>query len=111
MVQWDLDYKTRKLKTDGVTAKATWAYCVDIERVQGAVQANGKIYISRSNNANPGDMFGWVPGSSAHENSGFFPRSPEDLSYNKKGNDLYGITEAAGSRYILTMDASSVKFD
>lgn len=58
MVQYPPDYTTRRLKTDGGKATATWAYCVGIERMQGAVQADGKIYISRSNGANRGDMFG-----------------------------------------------------
>ncbi|KAK4154425.1 hypothetical protein C8A00DRAFT_32774 [Chaetomidium leptoderma] len=49
MAKFALNDATGRLKVDGKTAKATWAYCVGIERMQGAVSANGKIYISRSN--------------------------------------------------------------
>ncbi|KAF4468904.1 anchored cell wall 12 [Fusarium albosuccineum] len=110
MVQYDLDYKTRKLKADGTTAKGSWAYCVNIERMQGAVQADGKIYISQSNGKNAGSIWGWVPGQGAHENAGIVPPSPEDLSYDKRGKKIYGLTEVAGGRYILTLDSSKIKF-
>jgi len=111
MVQYALDYRTRRLKMDGRIATAAWAYCVGIVRIQGAVQADGKIYISRSNGATPGDVFGWVPGKTARNNEGFFPRSPEDLSYDKRGNKVYGLTEHEGQRYITSSDASKVRFD
>ncbi|KAK0620629.1 hypothetical protein B0T14DRAFT_431655 [Immersiella caudata] len=111
MVQYPLDYTTRRLRMDGRVATATWAYCVGIERMQGAVQADGKVYISRSNGASRGDMFGWVPGKIAHNNEGFFPRSPEDLSYDKRGKKLYGLTEHEGQRYIISTDTSKVKSD
>ncbi len=111
MAKYDLDYTTRRLKMDGKTATATWAHCVGIDRMQGAVSANGKIYISRSNGKNKGDMFGWVPGKAAHNNAGFFPPSPEDLSYDKRnGGRVYGLTEAGGARYIIDSAASKVKF-
>ncbi|KAK5998038.1 hypothetical protein PT974_00408 [Cladobotryum mycophilum] len=110
MVQWELDYKTRKLQADGNTAKGVWAYCVDIERIQGAVQVDGKIYISRSNGADAGDIWGWVPGKTAYNNKGLVPPSPEDLSYDKREKRLYGLTERAGGRYILTLDSTKVKF-
>jgi hypothetical protein len=113
MIKYDLDYTTRRLKTDsdGKTAKATWAYCVNIEQMQGAVAANGKVYISRSNGKDKGDMFGWIPGQGAYKNAGFYPPSPEDLSYDKRrGGRIYGLTEAKGKRYIIDSDADKVKF-
>ncbi|KAH6975808.1 hypothetical protein EDB80DRAFT_900016 [Ilyonectria destructans] len=110
MVQYELDSKTRKLRADRKTAKGSWAYCVGIERMQGAVQADGKIYISRSNGKSAGDIWGWVPGKAARQNKGIVPRSPEDLSYDKRGKKLYGLTEVAGGRYVLTLDASKIKF-
>ena len=111
MVQYELDYRNRRLQMDGRTARGSWAYCVGIERMQGAVQANGKVYISRSNGADRGDAFGWVPGKTARNNAGFYPRSPEDLSYDTRTDKLYGLTEHAGQRYVITSDASDVKFD
>ncbi|EFY87876.1 hypothetical protein MAC_06124 [Metarhizium acridum CQMa 102] len=68
------------------TAMGVWASCYDILRTQGAMQANGKIYVSRSNGANTnGDIWGWIPGKGAAINKGVVPRRPEDLSYDKKG--------------------------
>ncbi|AEO69770.1 49f1fe06-abb7-48a6-a6b2-d4d8d5115b50 [Thermothielavioides terrestris] len=113
MAKFDLtNSTTSRLEVDGnKTAKAAWAYCVGIERMQGAVSANGKIFISRSNGKSAGDMFGWVPGKAAHNNAGFFPPSPEDLSYDKRrGGRIYGLTESAGKRYILDYEAKAVKF-
>ncbi|RYP90849.1 hypothetical protein DL770_003034 [Monosporascus sp. CRB-9-2] len=80
MVQYELDYKT----------------------------LNDKIFISQSNGASKGDLLSWVPGNLAKDNVGFFPPSPEDLSYDKRGDVIYGLTEAAGGRYILTFERSSV---
>ncbi|KAL2018187.1 hypothetical protein VTK56DRAFT_1160 [Thermocarpiscus australiensis] len=111
MAKFDLDYTTRRLKMDGTTAKATWAYCVGIEQMQGAVAADGKVYISRSMGSSRGDAFGWIPGKIAYENTGFFPPSPEDLSYDKRnGGRIYGLTEKLGARYIIDSPASAIKF-
>jgi len=109
-VKWDLDYNTRKLKTSSGIATASWAYCVDIDRMQGAVSANGKFYISRSNQGDPGDLFAWKPGSTAHNNAGFLPASPEDLSFDSVENVFYTLTEAVNKRYILAYRASQVTF-
>ncbi|EGZ68907.1 hypothetical protein NEUTE2DRAFT_114850 [Neurospora tetrasperma FGSC 2509] len=113
LVRYELDYTTRRLKTDssGGVSKAVWAYCVNIERMQGAVSANGKFYLSRSNGASKGDLWAWVPGAAAKKNAGFYPRSPEDLSYDKRnGGRLYTVTEAEGVRYIINSPVNSVSF-
>ncbi|KAJ4420298.1 hypothetical protein N0V85_000647 [Neurospora sp. IMI 360204] len=112
LVRYELDYTTRRLKTDSSgVSKAIWAYCVNIERMQGAVSANGKSYLSRSNGASKGDLWAWVPGGAAKQNAGFYPRSPEDLSYDKRnGGRLYTVTEAEGMRYIINSAVSSVSF-
>ncbi|KAK3951082.1 cytochrome P450 [Pseudoneurospora amorphoporcata] len=108
LVRYELDYTTRRLKTDSSgVSKAIWAYCVNIERMQGAVSANGKFYLSRSNGASKGDLWAWVPGGAAKQNSGFYPRSPEDLSYDQRnGGRLYTVTEAEGVRYIINSAVS-----
>lgn len=112
MAQWDLDYTKRRLKTDSSgLAKATWAYCVGIERMQGAVQVDGKIYISRSNGKNgKGDVWGWSPGDNAKLNAGLFPPGPEDMSYDKRDKKVWTVTEHPGKRYIVGVKTSSVKF-
>lgn len=102
MAQFDLDYKIRRLKTDADgLAKASWAYCVGIDRMQGAVQVDGTIYISRSNGENKGgDIFTWTPGGAA-EITGSFPPGSEDLSYDKRSGEIYTPTEHPGKRYII----------
>lgn len=109
-VKWDLDFTTRKLKTTNGVATASWAYCVGIDRMQGGVSANGKFYITQSNTDKPGDLYAWTPGSSAHNNAGFFPRSPEDLSFDSVTNIFYTLTEATNTRYILAYKSSQVTF-
>lgn len=113
MVQYELDYTTRTLKSgaDKKTAKGVWASCYDILRTQGAVQADGKIYVSRSNGANTnGDIWGWIPGKGATPNKGMVSPGPEDLSYDKRGKKVYTVTEHPGKRYIVTLDGAKVKF-
>ena len=113
MAKYELEWENgRRLKTDkNGLATAKWARCVNINGMQGGVEAHGKVYISRSNGSKKGDMFGWVPGKAAHLNAGLLPRSPEDLSYDKRrGGRIYTLTEAPKVRYIIDMAASKVKF-
>lgn len=112
MAKWDLDYTTRRLKTDSANlAKATWAYCVNIERMQGAAAVDGRIFISRSNGASGnGDIWGWTPGGAATLNAGKLPPGPEDFSYDKRTKEMFTATEHAGKRYIVKFKASSVNF-
>lgn len=109
MVKYGLDSETRKLKASGTKVTASWAYCVGIERIQGAVSVDDTIYISRSNGGSDGDIFGWVPGNAAHNNPGFVPPSPEDLSYDKRSDVIYTVTEVSGGRYILTLKRSDIE--
>lgn len=102
---WELDYKTRKLKADGKTAKAKWASCVDIHNMQGALQVGSQYYISTSS----GDAYGWVPGQDPHRNAKFFPKGSEDLSYDPRVNKLYSVTEITGERYILTSNLGDIQ--
>ncbi len=77
--------------------------------MQGVVSANGRFYISRSNGKNSSDTFGWIPGQPAHNNVGFFPQSPEDLSYDKRRDRwVYTVTETAGKRYIVDSAVKAV---
>lgn len=99
-VKWDLDSTNRKLKSN----TATFGYCVGQPRMQGAVSVGNKVYISVSNLKNPGDLYTWEPGSTPVKQAKFFPPSSEDLSYNVHSKELYGLTEAAGGRYVLTYD-------
>lgn len=103
LVKYPLDYQTRRLRSndDGVVT-ATWAYCVNIERMQGGFSRNDTFYLGRSNGENNGgDLFTWSPGETADGRT-FFPPGNEDLSYNEKKKEWYTVTEWKDQRYILT---------
>lgn len=103
-VKYDLDATTRRLHANekGI-ASASWAYCVHIPNVQGAVSYEKKFYISRSTGRAPktGDLFIWEPGTIAKEHKGWFMAGNEDLSYNLVRKEYYTVTEYDGDRYIL----------
>ncbi|SPO01896.1 uncharacterized protein DNG_04569 [Cephalotrichum gorgonifer] len=109
-VRWDLDYTMRTLKTnvDGL-ASATWAYCVNVDRAQGAVQVDGTIYISRSNSAvRAGEIFTWTPGGPAVKTQDVRP-GPEDLTYDKRTKEVFTLSEHAGNRYIFGIKVSELQ--
>lgn len=106
LAQWELDSETGGL----ASPEGVWAYCVAIRSMQGAVQADGSVYISRSNGKNgAGDIFGWVPGNSAYNNAGIVPRGTEDLSYDGRDKTVLGLTEYAGDRYIYSLDSADIR--
>ena len=102
MVQYDVDYKKRRLVVnEDNLASGTWAYCVNVDRMQGAVQVDGTIYISRSNGETTfGDIFTWTPGGKAVD-TGNTPAGPEDLTYDKRTKEIFTVTEHPGTRYII----------
>ena len=77
--------------------------------MQGGLAYGDTFYLSRSNGASNGDVWGWTPGALAVNNAGFYPPSPEDLSYDKRTDVVYGLTEVSGGRYIITSKRSSLK--
>ncbi|KAL5366598.1 hypothetical protein BJX96DRAFT_40166 [Aspergillus floccosus] len=105
--KYPVDTATGKLKTnaDGVCA-ATFAYCVDFERMQGGFSYDNKFYVSRSNGNVPktGDLFTWSPGSGSKFHEGWFMAGNEDLSYNEVSKEWYTVTEYEDGRYILAYD-------
>ncbi|KAJ5294751.1 hypothetical protein N7508_009572 [Penicillium antarcticum] len=108
LVKYQLDSTTRRLRTDDKgLATASWAHCVDILKVQGAVSYDDKFYLSRSNGRNPkaGDLFTWKEGKTAKEYPGWFMAGNEDLSYNPVRKEYYTVTEYDGGRYILSYKA------
>ncbi|KAJ7600536.1 hypothetical protein C8J56DRAFT_11307 [Mycena floridula] len=106
--RFSIDYTTRLLSTSTSVATATWAYQVDILRMQGVTSINGKFFISRSNGASTkSDLFTWVPGNAATDHTGALPPGAEDLSYNHNADELWTLTEHPGKRYILAVKASS----
>ncbi|RPA98389.1 hypothetical protein L873DRAFT_1808387, partial [Choiromyces venosus 120613-1] len=104
-VRWSIDYTNRQLVTDSAgIATATWAYQVNIDRMQGVNSINGKFYISRSNGGFNGHLITWVPGNLAKITGGAVPEGPEDLSYDKTSRLMYTFTEPVNGEYILPFD-------
>ncbi|CAG8902982.1 unnamed protein product [Penicillium egyptiacum] len=103
-VKYNLDATSRRLHTDdnGI-ATASWAHCVNIPNVQGAVSYDSKFYISRSTGRAPkeGDLFTWEQGKTATKHQGWFMAGNEDLSFNPVSKEYYTVTEYDGDRYIL----------
>ncbi|KAF9895229.1 hypothetical protein FE257_000131 [Aspergillus nanangensis] len=101
LVKYPLDYTTRRLRNTGGVVTATWAYCVNVLRMQGGFSRNDTFYLGRSNgDTNGGDLFTWSPGETNVPMS-FFPPGNEDMSYNEAKGEWYTITEHADQRYIL----------
>ncbi|KAK2792196.1 hypothetical protein FQN51_001897 [Onygenales sp. PD_10] len=109
VLKWELDAETRTLKTNADNvATASFGYCVGAVKLHGGVSVDGKVYMAGFSNSAPGDMYEWTPGKTPAVSKEFFPPAPEDMSYNKQGDELYTLTEIAGKRYILTYDRSKV---
>ncbi|KAJ5442413.1 hypothetical protein N7445_005420 [Penicillium cf. griseofulvum] len=102
-VKYNLDANTRRLHTDNGIATASWAHCVDIPNVQGAVSYGSKFYVSRSTGRAPkkGDLFIWEEGKTAKPYKGWFPAGNEDMSFNPVRKEYYTVTEYDKDRYIL----------
>lgn len=107
-VRFGIDATTRRLFTTSSVATATWAYQVDILRMQGATSINGKFFISRSNGSGTkGDLITWVPGNTANIHTGAFTPGCEDLSYNHNADELWTLTEHPGQRTFFAVKAAS----
>lgn len=105
LVRWGIDFQTRRLitGTDGV-ARASAAYVIPHQNMQGAVSFNGSYFFTRSRGtATQGllyrDQVGTALGSSA------LPIGPEDLSYEKSVSHLWTLTEHPNSRLVLATNA------
>lgn len=106
LYRFNIDYTTRELVATNGTATAAWAYEVNIRAMQGAASVNGKYYISRSNPGAKGDLVTWVQGQSVKINSAALPYGTEDFSYVKARDELWTLSEHAGSRHVLAVTAS-----
>lgn len=102
-VKYNLDASTRRLQTEDGVATASWAHCVNIPNVQGAVSYDKKFYISRSTGRAPkkGDLFTWEQGQTAKKHQGWFMAGNEDMSFNPVRKEYYTVTEYDSDRYIL----------
>ncbi|CAG8316357.1 unnamed protein product [Penicillium salamii] len=98
-VKYNLDASTRRLHTNNGIATASWAHCVNIPNVQGAVSYEEKFYISRSTGRAPkqGDLFVWEEGKTAVKHQGWFMAGNEDMSFNPVRKEYYTVTEYDGA--------------
>ena len=112
LMKWDLDYTTRRLRTTKQIATASWAYCVNIDDMQGAVSQGTKFYISTSNTGyGIGDLWTWKPGSLAKELFRFLPPGPEDMTFDSHTDTFSTLSEYPNQRWIVTYKASQAVFD
>ncbi|MCP2164251.1 hypothetical protein [Goodfellowiella coeruleoviolacea] len=107
LFRFNIDYTNRELVATNGTATAAWAYEVNIRAMQGAASVNGKYYISRSNPGAKGDLVTWVQGQSVKINSAALPYGTEDFSYVKSRDEMWTLSEHAGSRHVLAVRASA----
>ncbi|KAK2850588.1 hypothetical protein FQN49_005511 [Arthroderma sp. PD_2] len=111
MVQYELDYTTRKLHTSSQIATSSWASCVNILEMQGAISHGNDFYISTSNRARGlGDLWTWRPGSPAKENLRFLPSGPEDMTWDNTTQTFTTISEFPEKRYIVTYKGAQAHF-
>ncbi|WP_033434825.1 hypothetical protein [Saccharothrix syringae] len=107
--RFPIDYTDRMLteSSDGY-AKATQAYDVSVQSMQGATSVNGKFYLSTSDGSgNAGDLATFTPGGSVVMHHDVLPVGPEDLSYWPAKGQLWSLTEYAGNRSVFAVRASA----
>ncbi|EFR00595.1 secreted protein [Nannizzia gypsea CBS 118893] len=111
MAQYELDYTVRKLQTSSQIATSSWAYCVDILEMQGAISHGDKFYISTSNpNYGLGDLWTWTPGNRARESRAWLPPGPEDMTWDEVTQTFTTISEHPGKRFIVTYKGTQAPF-
>lgn len=109
LVRFPIDYTDRMFRegSDGYV-RATEAYDVSVTSMQGATAINGKFYLSTSDSDdNKGDLATYRPGSSVTYHYDTLPIGPEDLSYWAARDQLWSVTEYAGSRSVFAVRASA----
>jgi hypothetical protein len=108
-----IDYRDRYLKpaSDGII-KATEAYRIDLESVQGSAAINGKFYYSQSDGndysspSSAGDLHTWVaPSGSFTRYGNALTVGPEDLSYDPIRDQMWTVSEHPDHRWVYSFDA------
>lgn len=109
VVRFPIDHTDRKFKesADGYT-HATEAYRTDIASMQGATAINGQFLVSASaGSGSRGSVYTFTASSGPAKHSGAQPIGPEDLSYRGPQQQLWGLTEYPGKRYVYAMRPSA----
>ncbi|MEU3274136.1 hypothetical protein ABZ639_25130 [Saccharomonospora sp. NPDC006951] len=108
IVRYPIDYTDRKFKEspDGYT-HGTEAYRVDLASMQGATAIEGKFLVSASaGSSNRGHIHTFTATSGPDRRQNAQPAGPEDLSYRGPGNQLWGLSEYPGTRFVYAMNAA-----
>lgn len=109
LVRFPIDYTTRMFieNADGY-AYATEAYDVSVDSMQGVSGVSGRFYLSTSDgDANRGDLGVFVPGNDVTLHYDVLPTGPEDLSHWASRDELWSVTEYAGTRSVYAIRASA----
>ncbi|WP_240643946.1 hypothetical protein [Antribacter gilvus] len=114
-VRIPIDYTNRFLKpaSDGII-KATEAYRIDLESVQGSVAVNGELFYSQSDGtsfsdpSSAGDLHTWdAPSGAIVRHGNALAVGAEDLSYDPTRDQMWSLSEHPGYRWVYAFDASS----
>lgn len=109
-----IDHRDRYLEpaSDGVI-KATEAYRVNLESVQGSTAIDGKFYYAQSDGSSgsensDGDLYTFAaPSGSLVRHGNALTMGPEDLSYDPIRDHLWTLGEYPGYRWVYATDASN----
>ncbi|MDU0292508.1 hypothetical protein [Saccharothrix longispora] len=109
LFRFPIDHTDRMLaeSADG-HARATEAYDVSVQSMQGATAVDGKYYLSTSDGSgNAGDLATFTPGGAVTMRHDVLPVGPEDFSYWPAKGQLWSLTEYAGDRSVFAVRASA----
>ncbi|HEX6076919.1 MAG TPA: hypothetical protein VFZ32_16875 [Micromonosporaceae bacterium] len=109
LARFPIDFSNRLFRADpDGYVRATEAYDVSVDSMQGATAVNGKFYLSTSDgDANRGDLATFQPGNPVTSHPDVLPIGPEDLSYWASRDQLWSATEWAGNRSVFAIRASA----
>jgi hypothetical protein len=103
--QWPVDL------SNGAMAPTTWAegaWVMAQRQVQGAVTRGGGFYFSSSAPAGGGGVL-YAAREGKKTLSYKWADAPEDLMFDTKANQLWGLSEGLNARYVFAVDATAVK--
>lgn len=109
LFRFPIDHTDRMLaeSADGY-ARASEAYEVSVQSMQGATAVDGRFYLSTSDGSgNAGDLATFTPGGSVVMRHDVLPVGPEDLSYWPAKGQLWSLTEYPGNRSVFAVRASA----
>jgi hypothetical protein len=97
--------------TTGLPVVADDGRCVPVEvherqphRMQGAAVHGSTWYLTASSGeGNPGDLYVGTPGR-LRRHRGVLPTGPEDVDWSRPGEELWGLTEWPGRRWVFPVD-------